>query len=128
MNNRYDILINVNLDLLGNKQSHSEYYPHFIDENRDSLKYYEINPETIANEMLYNGLIEKNDENCTLTRKGIETAENLLYEKSKREQSEKIINLTEDNLRLQNWDIRFRWYIAIGTFILGVIIKHIIGK
>jgi hypothetical protein len=166
MNNRYDILINVNLDLLGNKQSHSEYYPHFIDENRDSLKYYEINPETIANEMLYNGLIDKNGENCTLTRKGIEifnnggwlkylellkedrdteqeiqftreqiqdkisllTAENLSYEKSKREQSEKIINLTEDNLRLQNWDIRFRWYIAIGTFILGLIIKHIIGK
>jgi hypothetical protein len=50
------------------------------------------------------------------------------YKETIRKQSEKIAELTTDNLRLQNWDIRFRWYIAIVTFILGIIIKNIIGN
>lgn len=164
--NKYDKLININLNIIGNKSSHSEFYNNFQDERGNELEYYEIHPKTIANEMYLHDLIDMNGENCILTRKGIEifnnggwlkylevlkesrdiekgiqftreqiqdkisllTTENLLYEKSKRKQSEKIINLTEDNLRLQNWDIRFRWYIAIGTFILGLITKHFMSK
>lgn len=31
--------------------------------------------------------------------------------------------LTFDNLRLGNWDIRFRWHIAFGGFLIGFITK-----
>jgi len=54
--------------------------------------------------------------------------ENLEYQKSNRVKEEKIRELTIDNLRLGNWDIRFRWYIAIGSFIVGFIIKYFIDK
>lgn len=41
---------------------------------------------------------------------------------------EQIRKLTRDNLRLDNWDIRFRWIIAIVTFITGYAIKYFIDK
>jgi hypothetical protein len=50
------------------------------------------------------------------------------YIKSLRQKEEEIRNLTRDNLRLGNWDIRFRWYIAIISFIIGFIIKYLIDK
>ena len=54
--------------------------------------------------------------------------ENLEHLKSIKEKEEKIRNLQTDNLRLSNWDIRFRWLIAIITFIIGFIINYFIGK
>ena len=38
---------------------------------------------------------------------------------------EQIRKLTRDNLRLGNWDIRFRWLIASITFIIGFTIKYL---
>ncbi len=54
------------------------------------------------------------------------TAENLEYQNSKIELEKQIQNLTRDNLRLNNWDIRFRWLIAIGTFIAGIITHYLL--
>ncbi len=50
------------------------------------------------------------------------------YQKSIRTMEAQIRKLTTDNLRLENWDIRFRWYIALGTFVLGIITKYLIEK
>lgn len=50
------------------------------------------------------------------------------YQREIRDKEEQIRDLTRDNLRLNNWDIRFRWLIAIGTFIIGFIAKHFIDK
>lgn len=50
------------------------------------------------------------------------------YQKEIRNKEEQIRNLSRDNLRLGNWDIRFRWYIAAGGFIIGIIIKHFIEQ
>lgn len=50
------------------------------------------------------------------------------YQKSIRNKEDQIRNLTKDNLRLGNWDIRFRWYIAIGGFIFGFITKYFMDK
>jgi hypothetical protein len=54
--------------------------------------------------------------------------ENFEYQKSNRMKDEKIKELTTDNLRLGNWDIRFRWYITVGGFLLGIIVKYIINN
>ncbi len=54
--------------------------------------------------------------------------ENLEYQKSLQKKEEQIQNLTRDNLRLENWDVRFRWYVAVVTFIIGFIIKHFIDN
>lgn len=54
--------------------------------------------------------------------------ENLEYQKSIRDLENQIRNLNRDNLRLGNWDIRFRWLIAIITFIIGFIVKYFIDK
>lgn len=53
--------------------------------------------------------------------------ESLEYKKLIIEREEQILNLTKDNLRLTNWDIRFRWYIATISFIIGLIIKYLIS-
>ena len=51
---------------------------------------------------------------------------------STKKQSEKedlenqVLNLRRDNLRLKNWDIRFRWLIALGSFVFGFILKYIL--
>jgi len=50
------------------------------------------------------------------------------YQKSIRGLESQNRNLTRDNLRLENWDIRFRWYIAIGSFIVGFVLEFIMGK
>ena len=50
------------------------------------------------------------------------------YKKSKRKLEAQISKLTRDNLRLNNWDVRFRWLIAILTFIAGFIAKYLIDK
>ena len=49
------------------------------------------------------------------------------YQQSIRNKEDEIRNLTRDNLRLGNWDIRFRWYIAVISFIIGFIIKYFIN-
>lgn len=54
--------------------------------------------------------------------------ENLEYQKSIRNMENKIKKLTTDNLRLENWDIRFRWYIAIIGFLIGIITKYFMDK
>lgn len=54
--------------------------------------------------------------------------ENLEYQQSLRKKEEHIRRLTRDNLRLENWDIRFRWYIAVITFVIGLILKHFIDN
>ena len=53
-----------------------------------------------------------------------------IKEKSEQKENleEQIRKLTRDNLRLGNWDIRFRWYIAAGSFIVGIIVKYFIDK
>jgi len=50
------------------------------------------------------------------------------YAKSLRQKEDEIRNLTRNNLRLGNWDIRFRWYIAVISFIIGFIIKYFMNK
>lgn len=52
--------------------------------------------------------------------------ENFEHQKSIRGLESQIRNLTRDNLRLGNWDIRFRWYIAVGGFIIGFITKYLL--
>jgi hypothetical protein len=54
--------------------------------------------------------------------------ESFEYQKTIRSQSVKISNLTTDNLRLNNLDIRFRWYISIGSFLVGIITKFLLDK
>jgi len=54
--------------------------------------------------------------------------ESVEYSKTLRQKEDEIRNLTRDNLRLGNWDIRFRWYIAVISFIIGFIIKYFIDK
>jgi len=54
------------------------------------------------------------------------TAENLEYHKEQRDKDEQIKNLTKDNLRLGNWDIRFRWAFYVVSAIVGFIIKWLI--
>ena len=50
------------------------------------------------------------------------------YAKTLRQKEEEIRNLTKDNLRLANWDVRFRWYIAVISFIIGFIIKYFFDR
>lgn len=50
--------------------------------------------------------------------------ENLEYKESIRGKDEQILDLTKDSLRLGNWDIRFRWYIAAFGFLIGIITKY----
>jgi hypothetical protein len=50
------------------------------------------------------------------------------YQKSIRIKEDQIRNLTSDNLRLDNWDIRFRWLIAVITFLAGFIVKYFMDK
>jgi hypothetical protein len=50
------------------------------------------------------------------------------YKKSIRSLENQIRSLTIDNLRLGNWDIRFRWLIAVITFLIGFIIKYFIDS
>jgi hypothetical protein len=52
--------------------------------------------------------------------------ENSEYQKSIRDKEEQIRNLTKDSLRLGNWDIRFRWFIALISFIIGYVIKYLL--
>ncbi|GIZ10105.1 MULTISPECIES: hypothetical protein [Flavobacterium] len=54
--------------------------------------------------------------------------ENSEYTKTLRQKEAEIRNLTRDNLRLNNWDIRFRWVIAIITFLIGFITKYFIDN
>lgn len=54
--------------------------------------------------------------------------ENSEYQKSLRTIENKIRNLQRDNLRLGNWDIRFRWLIALITFLIGFITKWFLEK
>jgi hypothetical protein len=55
------------------------------------------------------------------------TIVNLEYQNSKIDLENQIQLLTRDNLRLSNWDIRFRWLIAIGSFIIGLIFSYFIS-
>ncbi|EOG6897060.1 hypothetical protein, partial [Flavobacterium psychrophilum] len=50
------------------------------------------------------------------------------HSKTLRQKEDEIRDLTRDNLRLGNWDIRFRWYIAVGGFIFGFITKYFMDK
>lgn len=54
--------------------------------------------------------------------------DNSEHQQSIRGLESQILNLTRDNLRLENWDIRFRWYIAIGGFIIGFLTKYLATK
>lgn len=65
----------------------------------------------------------------TLEIKNLELQkENLEYQKSLRDKEEQIRDLTKDNLRLNNWDVRLRWLIAIITFIIGFVTKYFIDR
>lgn len=63
----------------------------------------------------------------SLTEKDDLEIEKLNYEKSIRELEQKNRELVCENLALQNWDIKFRWVIAFGTFIFGIIFKYLIS-
>ncbi|MGJ5642810.1 hypothetical protein [Formosa sp. S-31] len=62
--------------------------------------------------------------NGGLTKISIDKDEHLIKEKLEKQ----IRGLTIDNLRLNNWDIRFRWVIAVITFIIGFITKYFIDR
>jgi len=63
----------------------------------------------------------------SLTEKEDLEKEKLRYEASIRELEQKNRELVCENLALQNWDIKFRWVIAFGTFIFGIIFKYLIS-
>ncbi len=50
--------------------------------------------------------------------------ENLEYQKSFREKTEIISELTRKNLKLSNFDIKYRLLIFIATFIIGLFTEH----
>ncbi len=50
------------------------------------------------------------------------------YQLKIRDKEDKIRDLTTDNLRLGNWDIRFRWLIAVITFLIGFLVKYFIDN
>jgi hypothetical protein len=73
--------------------------------------------------------IKRDEKRNDLELKNLELQkENFEYHKSIRNKEEQIRNLTRDNLRLGNWDIRFRWLIAIITFLIGFVVKYFIDK
>lgn len=66
----------------------------------------------------------------SLTRKDDLEIENLEYQARERVNNEAIRELTKknlqlstENLKLQNWDIKFRWIIAGGTFVAGFLFR-----
>jgi hypothetical protein len=168
MYDNLDELIDINLNLLKEKENNSVFFVEFLDINKQDFrqlgKFKES--ERLAQNMLSKGLIDINQELAILTEFGFEIAkmggwsahlkekserenkitsenrekdklekdnlvlqkENLEYQKSIRDKIEQIQNLTRDNLRLSNWDIRFRWIIACITFVIGFIVKYFIDK
>lgn len=50
--------------------------------------------------------------------------ENFEHLKLIRNKEERIRNLTSENLKLGNWDIKFRWFIVAISFIFGLITKY----
>lgn len=55
-------------------------------------------------------------------KKYLEDKNNIVYLETQ------IKKLTRDNLRLNNWDIRFRWVIAACSFVIGFITKYFISN
>ncbi|RKS42665.1 hypothetical protein BC962_3122 [Gillisia mitskevichiae] len=159
-------LIDLNLELLSNKENNSEFFYEFL--NLEKQQFQQLGKfresERLAESMQEKGLIKIDKELAILTEFGYKVAkiggwslylkaksekekkitsenqekdkleldnlklqkDNLEYQKSIRAKEEQIRKLTRDNLRLGNWDIRFRWYIAIITFVIGFIIKYFI--
>lgn len=90
-------------------------FGYFVFKNGGWLKYLE-SEKLKSEEAESKGVLEF--ENLKLQKESSE------YTKTLREKEDEIRNLTRDNLRLGNWDIRFRWYIAVGGFIFGFITKY----
>lgn len=136
MNNE---IIDKNLKLIyESPRDYTEYF-NFID--------IKINPQKriLAEEMDVKGLIKLRGEFCYKTDFGKEVMdkggwieylnikkkeeENKIKQDNERQKlKDQIDQLTRDNLRLNNWDIRFRWLIAFITFLIGFVIKHFIDK
>ncbi|AFL79859.1 hypothetical protein Aeqsu_0345 [Aequorivita sublithincola DSM 14238] len=81
----------------------------------------------IETDLKIEGGILQQKESLEIENLELENA-NMKYQESIREKEEQIRNLNKDNLRLNNWDIRFRWFIAIITFIIGFIINFILNR
>jgi hypothetical protein len=109
----------VYLESKNNEKCELTEFGHTVFKNGGWLKYLEY--EKLKSEKAESkGVLEY--ENLKLQK---ETAE---YQKSIRNKEDQIRNLTRDNLRLGNWDIRFRWWIAVGGFVSGFIIKYFIDN
>ncbi|PIA80372.1 hypothetical protein BFR04_17070 [Gaetbulibacter sp. 4G1] len=168
MYDKIDDLIEINLNLLGNKEDNSEFFFDFLNidgqqfcqigkfheaerlaENMQGKDLLTIDQELAVmtefgytifknggwkkhlqkeyNRSLNDRLKKGHKENLELTNLNLQK-ENFEHQKSIRGLENQIRNLTRDNLRLNNWDIRFRWLIAIIAFIIGFITKYFIDK
>jgi len=163
-----NVLIDINLKLLKEKENNSVFFDYFLNSNREpfSRQGNHMDATRLAKNMEDKGLIDIEKELAILTEFGYTIAsnggwsnhlieqtrqnneieakknekenleqknlilqnENFEYQKAIRDKQEQILMLTKDNLRLNNWDIRFRWAIAVVSFIIGLILKHYIDK
>ena len=78
--------------------------------------------------IITNGITEMFMQQGGFTQSEIKEKQSKEKTDQKENLEEQIRELTRDNLRLDNWDIRFRWLIAIVTFIIGFAIKYFIDK
>ncbi|WP_068453061.1 hypothetical protein [Polaribacter atrinae] len=82
-------LININLNVLGNRNDKRESYHYFIDIKGERIDSVDIQPKVIANYMERYGLISIYGEFCTLTSNGIRIYENKGWLKYLNETKEK---------------------------------------
>jgi hypothetical protein len=109
-------IVAVNLNSRSKYMSTNGAAQMFLDQGGFTKIEYDLNSE--SNFVKEKELLEF--ENLKLQKEAAE------HQKSIRNLESQIKGLTRDNLRLNNWDIRFRWQLAIGGFIVGLITKYLI--
>ena len=92
MNNRYNILTDINLKLLYQEEGKKMYESEFVNEEGDKIESWDMQTELLAEYMESKGLITLNGEMCHLSNFGGEIVGNngwLLYLENKKKESEK---------------------------------------
>jgi hypothetical protein len=93
MNNRYNILTDINLKLLHQEESKKMYESEFVNEEGDKIKSWDMQTELLAEYMESKGLIALNGEMCHLSNFGEEVSINkgwIKYLESKKKETEKL--------------------------------------
>jgi hypothetical protein len=76
MNNRYNILTDINLKLLHQAESKKMYESEFVNEEGDKIESWDMQTELLSEYMESKGLITLNGEMCNLSGFGQEISEN----------------------------------------------------